>query len=492
MCVILKQIGKQMNTIVKEMEPAGLHPDHHAEISRGLFTLSYEIVHGSSISGKSRRFINHIAPDRAAFFLVSGEEVVYSADNRPLPVDLIREIIKNDSRGIFCRTVSGDRLNGESDRTLVAAYLGENFSGGELIAGLSCERGYPRREIDETETYHFISTLRKFYDEFVSSRTVSNLLKDNSRYRYVLNQVDRGLILALRPTTTNKNQTVVQTGDRMAEEIIARLINADNDETTAVPPDNRLDNLNISGFTLAENDFVLISFGLRQNRLAEDYTVDHLLGAFSHKTGKDFQIIRAAVGRLTHGDNSAIDDRNDLLSTIEKSLNTLDATVTRLHRFAYCDREQETEFNLNECIARTISRNNQTRPECPAVRFNPMDTDPIIIGDTDKIQLALHELLDNATVFGRTGAEIAVALTQDTDGVVLTIQNDIAKADDRQSWPVLLEPFVSTRPDRSGMGLPLARKIFAAHGGTLTIHTAPGARFVVRVDFPLTLFRRTS
>ena len=473
-----------MSISLQKTESAGLRPDHGTDIGRGLFTLSYEIVHGSAISGKSRRFIDRITPDRAEFFLFSDDDVVYSADVHPLPVELIREIIKNDNRGIFCRTVSGDRLNGEGDRTLVATYLGVNSDGRELIAGLSCTRGFPRREIDETETYRFISTLRTFYSEFVSSRTVSNLLKDNTRYRYVLNREDRGLILALRPTDNCTNQTVVQTGDRMAEEIIARLMNAEKDETASpsVTPDNRIDNLNISGFSLAGCDYVLISFGLRQTRTADDYTVDHLLGAFSHKTGKDFQIIRAET----------TDDRESLLETIEQTLDGLDMTVTRLHRFAYCNKEQETEFNLNDCIANTVTRYNQARSDGPRARFNSLDMPAVINGDADNVQLAMRELLDNAVTFGPADAQIAVALTQDSDGIVLTMQNDMASADDRQSWPVLLEPFVTTRSDRSGLGLPLARKIFAAHGGSLTIHTAPGARFVVRVDFPLTIFRRTS
>ncbi|MBN2225902.1 MAG: HAMP domain-containing histidine kinase [candidate division Zixibacteria bacterium] len=483
-----------MNNSLQQTEFVGLRPDHGTDIGRGLFILSYEIVQGSAISGKSRRFIDRITPDRADFFLLCDDEVAYSADSHPLPVELIREIIKNDSRGIFCRTVSGDRLNGEGDRTLVAACLGGDFDQRELIAGLSCTRGFPRREIDETETYRFISTLRKFYGEFISSRTVSNLLKDNSRYRYVLNRKDRSLIVALRPTDVSANQTVVQTGDRMAEEIIARLMNTTDDDAASASstPDNRIDNLNISGFSLAGHDYVLISFGLRQTRTPDDYTVDHLLGAFTHKTGKDFQVIRAAVGRLSLLDDETSKGHADLLETIEKTLDGLDIAVTRLHRFAYCTKRQEAEFNLNDCIAKTVTRHNQVRSDGPRARFRPLDMPAVINGDADNVQLAMRELLDNAVMFGSANTDIEMALTQDGDGIVLTMQNDMATADDRQSWPVLLEPFVTTRPDRSGLGLPLARKVFAAHGGVLSIHTAPGARFVVRVDFPLTIFRRTS
>ncbi len=49
----------------------------------------------------------------------------------------------------------------------------------------------------------------------------------------------------------------------------------------------------------------------------------------------------------------------------------------------------------------------------------------------------------------------------------------------------VLDPFFSTKADGTGLGLPIARQIAAAHGGSLTIESVPGAGTRVEVRLPL-------
>jgi two-component system nitrogen regulation sensor histidine kinase GlnL len=53
----------------------------------------------------------------------------------------------------------------------------------------------------------------------------------------------------------------------------------------------------------------------------------------------------------------------------------------------------------------------------------------------------------------------------------------------------LFEPFVSTKAEGGGLGLPLVQKIVAAHGGVVDFETEPG-RTVFRVRLPLSRARR--
>jgi len=56
----------------------------------------------------------------------------------------------------------------------------------------------------------------------------------------------------------------------------------------------------------------------------------------------------------------------------------------------------------------------------------------------------------------------------------------------------VFDPFFSTKADGTGLGLPIARQIAAAHGGSLTIESAPGDGTRVEVRLPLTAAPGTS
>jgi signal transduction histidine kinase len=49
----------------------------------------------------------------------------------------------------------------------------------------------------------------------------------------------------------------------------------------------------------------------------------------------------------------------------------------------------------------------------------------------------------------------------------------------------LFEPFYSTRPQGTGLGLSYVRKIALAQGGSVEVEDAPGGGALVRVSLPL-------
>ena len=100
--------------------------------------------------------------------------------------------------------------------------------------------------------------------------------------------------------------------------------------------------------------------------------------------------------------------------------------------------------------------------------------------DATMISQALMNLIKNAgeaiDILLKKGApnrhlpRIEVAMREDTSGAVITIcDNGVGLPEDRAR---LFEPYVTTRDEGTGLGLPIVKKIIEEHGGTLSLEDA--------------------
>ncbi len=113
------------------------------------------------------------------------------------------------------------------------------------------------------------------------------------------------------------------------------------------------------------------------------------------------------------------------------------------------------------------------------------DAPPTVHADADQLSVALWALLQNA-------AEALEGYSQ--PGVTLRVRNrgEAVLFDVIDNGPGLppgeaervFQPFVTTKPTGSGIGVPLARQIVRAHGGQLMVETSKGGA-CVRAELPL-------
>ncbi|WP_312881239.1 sensor histidine kinase [Actinomadura alba] len=112
----------------------------------------------------------------------------------------------------------------------------------------------------------------------------------------------------------------------------------------------------------------------------------------------------------------------------------------------------------------------------------------IINGDRLGLTRLLTNLLDNAERHAASSVTVAVAHQQDTAVLEVTNDGEGIPPDQRE---IVFQRFVRLGASRAkdaggtGLGLPIARRIAQAHGGTLTIEDSDhGARFVLRLPLP--------
>jgi signal transduction histidine kinase len=92
--------------------------------------------------------------------------------------------------------------------------------------------------------------------------------------------------------------------------------------------------------------------------------------------------------------------------------------------------------------------------------------------DAERIQQAIRNLVRNALEAAPIGGHVAVQITEDPQAIhVLVI-------DDGPGIPVeirtrMFEPFFSTKPSGTGLGMSIARTSIAIHGGTIEVESSP-------------------
>lgn len=127
--------------------------------------------------------------------------------------------------------------------------------------------------------------------------------------------------------------------------------------------------------------------------------------------------------------------------------------------------------------------------EAPDVPIEVRAPDDLVVSaDPERLRQALENLIGNAQIHGPTGGPVVVQVDREerADGTwaVVSVRDAGPGIAPEQLTP-LIEPFARGARSRGlGLGLYLARGIAEAHGGTLTVESAPGQGTTFRLALP--------
>lgn len=173
------------------------------------------------------------------------------------------------------------------------------------------------------------------------------------------------------------------------------------------------------------------------------------------------------------------DKLEQMTDVIVRQTNDLRRIVDEFSKFA---RMPEPELHINDMTQLVHDALSLQIAGQPDVHFAAEIPEEQVLVDMDDTMIgqALTNLLKNAgeateTYIDRNGAEgyrpeIQLRMSKDNDTVTIKISdNGIGLPEDRAR---LFEPYVTTRGEGTGLGLPIVKKIIEEHGGTLTLTDA--------------------
>lgn len=217
---------------------------------------------------------------------------------------------------------------------------------------------------------------------------------------------------------------------------------------------------------------------LRRDQLA---ALGQLAAGLAHELRNPLTSIKTLVDAAREpGPGGGLDDRD--LAVIAEEIARLDTTLQSFLDYARPPKLARRQVDLREVVGRTLLLVTP-RAERQHVRLeSQLPAEPATaIVDPEQLRQVLLNLLLNALDAVADGGRIVTRLTTaNDDHVQLTVQDD-GPGIPPELLPKLFDPFVSTKPAGTGLGLTICRRIVENHGGTLRAENISphGARFVV-------------
>jgi signal transduction histidine kinase len=219
----------------------------------------------------------------------------------------------------------------------------------------------------------------------------------------------------------------------------------------------------------------------RKRQLA---SVGELAASIAHEVRNPLAVIKNAAANLKRP-SLGPDDRNTLFQIIEEEITRLNKIVTELLRYARpvnVHREDIVLADMLKGFAESLD---------PAYKLEvDISEDPdvdTVWADATLLRLAIQNLVDNCRQAMPNGGTIAIAATSaraaGVPGVRIEV-SDTGHGMDSHTLHRALDPFFTTRPSGTGLGLPITGRIVEAHGGEVDVRSRAGEGTTVSLFIP--------
>jgi two-component system sensor histidine kinase PilS (NtrC family) len=221
----------------------------------------------------------------------------------------------------------------------------------------------------------------------------------------------------------------------------------------------------------------------QQEKLA---AVGQLAAGIAHEIRNPLASISGSIQLMLAHPGNQKDEDIKLMRIVDKEIDRLNRLISDFLNYVRPETRSDTPVNLNNIVREVME----------SIKFNPkLRTDvkqvlslkaaSEIPGNRDKLKQAVLNFVINAyQAMDKTANPVLEVETHDQNDLVVLIVRDNGCGIKKENLHRVFEPFHTTKPQGTGLGLAVTHKILQAHGARVFVDSTEneGTRFLV--EFP--------
>ena len=215
-------------------------------------------------------------------------------------------------------------------------------------------------------------------------------------------------------------------------------------------------------------------------------TAGELAAGMAHEIRNPLAAIVNATALLTDEAGLTSDERATTLAAIRTEARRLNRILSDFLHFAKPQEAQRVTGDIRQVVEHVsgLIRDDRARASRVDVKVAVDPMVPRFAFDRDQLTQVLWNVALNGVEAMNGRGRLSMEVGRQNGGVVLAV-SDTGSGISSERLPRVFEPFYSGKPNGSGLGLTIAERIVAAHGGRIEIDSELGRGTRVTLLFPL-------
>ncbi len=238
---------------------------------------------------------------------------------------------------------------------------------------------------------------------------------------------------------------------------------------------------------LSENLEVAVKKKIEELRQSESLaSIGQMVSVVAHDIRNPLQTIQMGIGAIRK-ELSADKKKSEILEEIDYGVDTLNNIVGELLEYARPVSIEYASWPLRNIVDQALSALRHRFGKI-RVHLELEDEEKEIRLDGAKMTRVLSNLILNATEAMPGGGDLRILsrfFELETGKVLRLTISDNGHGIEEKDLERIHEPFVTTKPQGTGLGIPICRKIITAHNGSFRINSKVNEGTIIDIELPV-------